>query len=312
MNLTAWIDVAIGLIVVYLGASLFVTVINEYIAQLFNMRGRQLCNSLKKLICDEKVQNILGKSPILKPFLDSEPGKAPSYVEPNVLANLLVGTLASKGAAASDFAAQVSSAIDNLKDDSDLKVQLQALVQTAGDSAETLVKAVEDWANRSLTVLGESYKRNLQKISFVIGLAVAIGLNINTVELTEHLYRDKNARDAAVTLATQITEKTHKEVFEKCMSMSPEERGQDASCAPITGLMEAVQARNASLGQLPIGWANVDLDASDLWTWTTRSVGWLLTALALSLGAPFWFDLLNRLINMRHGMRRPNEKKEQK
>jgi hypothetical protein len=34
-------------------------------------------------------------------------------------------------------------------------------------------------------------------------------------------------------------------------------------------------------------------------------MGWLITALAVSLGAPFWFDLLNRLINVRHGMRRP-------
>lgn len=49
MDLTAWIDVAIGLIVVYLGASLFVTVINEYIAQTLKLRGRDLCKSLRKV-----------------------------------------------------------------------------------------------------------------------------------------------------------------------------------------------------------------------------------------------------------------------
>jgi len=31
------------------------------------------------------------------------------------------------------------------------------------------------------------------------------------------------------------------------------------------------------------------------------------TALAISLGAPFWFNLLNRLVNIRHGMRRPEQ-----
>jgi len=39
-------------------------------------------------------------------------------------------------------------------------------------------------------------------------------------------------------------------------------------------------------------------------------VGWLLTALALSLGAPFWFDLFNKLVNMRHGMGKPEVKAE--
>ena len=28
-------------------------------------------------------------------------------------------------------------------------------------------------------------------------------------------------------------------------------------------------------------------------------LGWLITALAISLGAPFWFDLLTKLVNIR-------------
>lgn len=35
--------------------------------------------------------------------------------------------------------------------------------------------------------------------------------------------------------------------------------------------------------------------------------GWLLTAIAISFGAPFWFDLLNRLMNIRSSVR-PGEK----
>lgn len=59
MNLTTWVDVAIGLILVYLGASLFVTVLNEYVAQTLNLRGSQLCRSLQVLIDDEDVKKIL-------------------------------------------------------------------------------------------------------------------------------------------------------------------------------------------------------------------------------------------------------------
>lgn len=312
MDLTAWVDVGIGLTLVYLGASLFMTVINEYIAQALNLRGKQLCGSLKTLIGDEDVRKLLTKSPALRPFFDTNPAKARSYVDPNVLARLLVGGLAA-GSAAGDTAKQVSEAIEKLPD-SDLKAQLQALVRTAGTTTDSLVNAVSDWADRSLTMLGEGYKRKLQKISFGIGLAVAVGLNLDTVALTEHLYRDKNARDAAVALGVQIAEKTGKDTFEKCMDLTPQKRKADASCAPLTGLVDAVQGRNESLGKLPIGWADRPVRtvtsptcwiSSETWLWGSRAVGWLLTALALSLGAPFWFDLLNKLVNMRHGMRRP-------
>ncbi|MFT6164326.1 MAG: hypothetical protein ACJA1T_000333 [Zhongshania aliphaticivorans] len=37
-------------------------------------------------------------------------------------------------------------------------------------------------------------------------------------------------------------------------------------------------------------------------------MGWILTALSVSLGAPFWFEILNKLINVRHGMKKPEVK----
>jgi hypothetical protein len=36
-------------------------------------------------------------------------------------------------------------------------------------------------------------------------------------------------------------------------------------------------------------------------------VGWLLTILALTLGAPFWFDMLNKFINIRFAGKSPDE-----
>ena len=129
-------------------------------------------------------------------------------------------------------------------------------MQTAGTTTDNLVKAVSNWADRSLTMLGGSYKRHLQTISFWVGLAVVIALNLDTVALTEHLYRDKNARDAAVALGVQIAEKTGKETFDKCMALTPQERKDDQSCTSLRGLVDVVQGRNESLGKLPIGWSD--------------------------------------------------------
>lgn len=318
MSMTAWIDVAIGLTVIYLGASLFVTVINEYIAQALNLRGKQLCQSLLMLIDEPTVRSILTKNPAFKPFFDNDPGKAPSYVDPNVLARMLIGGLAAPSIAG-DAVKQASEAIDKLPI-SNLKIQLQAIVRTAGSTSDALVAAVSDWVNRSLSMLGEDYKRKLQKISLGIGLALAIGFNLDTIALTKHLYHDKDSREAAVALGVQIAEKTSGETFKKCMELTPQNRKEEVSCKPLMGLVDAVQGRNASLSKLPIGWPipEIHMQSSDAsssftswsFTWTIRIVGWLLTALALSLGAPFWFDLLNKLVNVRYGMRKPDVKDE--
>ena len=44
-----------------------------------------------------------------------------------------------------------------------------------------------------------------------------------------------------------------------------------------------------------------------LWT---HAIGWILTALAVSIGAPFWFDLLNRFMNIRNAGRAPDERQD--
>jgi hypothetical protein len=57
------------------------------------------------------------------------------------------------------------------------------------------------------------------------------------------------------------------------------------------------------LGQL-VGWHS---DWRQKWSWLTP-LGWILTILAISMGAPFWFDMLNKVMNIRFAGRSPDEK----
>ena len=65
---------------------------------------------------------------------------------------------------------------------------------------------------------------------------------------------------------------------------------------------------------LPIGWTQSPADENDprslyihAQRWPVRIVGWLLTAFAVSLGAPFWFDMLNKFVVVRSTVK-PHEK----
>lgn len=316
MSMTAWVDVAIGLTLVYLGMSLFVTVINEFIAQVFSLRGKALRDSLQSLINQGEIANRLAESPVLSPFFGAKTTRLPAYVDSKILGRLLVGGLAL--GATSEQAYQRAVESINALADSPMKHQLQALVASAEETAAGLASAVSDWAERSMVALGDQYRRSMRVMSLLIGLVAAIALNIDTVELTTTLYRDKELRESAANVGARIAGQVSQETFEKCRAMDSQQRAEQASCKPLLELIDTVRGHEQSLGKLPIGWTNratpttflpASCDAQSWKAWFIRLGGWLLTALALSLGAPFWFDLLNKLVDVRHGMAKPEKDK---
>ena len=224
-----------------------------------------------------------------------------SYVDPKVLAEQLVGSLRA-GAAGVATMDNVITAI-NAMADSKLKKQLHALSQAGSANVEEFIESVSVWVDRSLTMMGEKYKKRTQTFSFFIGLAIASIFNLDTVGISNHLYRDKEAREAVALVASDFVQKTSKETLDRCSKLNMEELNTDPGCAHLKGLLDGVQRRNDTLGQLPVGWPPSQVSWFPVWM--TAPLGWLLTALAISLGASFWFDLLNRLVNVRHGMRRP-------
>ena len=46
--------------------------------------------------------------------------------------------------------------------------------------------------------------------------------------------------------------------------------------------------------------------------WTSRIIGWLIAALATVMGSGFWFDLLNKLLNLRSAGTKPPTAVEQR
>jgi hypothetical protein len=334
MDLTNLVDVAIGLALVYLGASLFVTIINEYIGQLLQLRGRQLAQDLKTLIDDSRIQQKLKASPAFQPFFEqskkwwqvfktSVPLR--SYVDPNVLARMIVGGLET-GQQTTDEAKTeakpigktgmgITEALEKLPN-SNVKEQLLALSKTVKGDVDRLVHEVSQWADRSLTMLGETYKRNIQILSFGLGILIAIAFNLDTITVSAQLYRDKDARAATSAAALELVRAMPQDSLRACLNRPADKRATLVGCEGLFSLKEGVRQREAAFGKLPIGWPN--RSGQGIWQATVGGaslhdvparlllvLGWILTGLAISLGASFWFDALNKLVNVRHGMKPP-------
>ena len=114
MKMTAFIDVAIGLTMLYLGTRLFVTIINQFLAQMLSLRSRQLQTSLKKLFSQEGLKGVIADYqkliPVQSGTTDSKSkvrssifgwlerllgpkSSVGSYINPNILARILAGKL---------------------------------------------------------------------------------------------------------------------------------------------------------------------------------------------------------------------------
>lgn len=319
MDLPILVDVAIGLSLVYMVASLFVTITNEYVAQVFNLRGSQLATDLTNLIADPEIRKKLTSSPALAPFFQTgreSKSKRASYVDPSVLAHMLTGSLAASPAGQTGAAGQTGQAtamqaildgIGRIGNDG-LKNQLLALAVSANNDVDRFVKNVAAWADQSLTMLGEVYKKNTQLISLGLGLAVAGFFNLDTLAISSKLYLDKEAREATSAAAVALVEKASQEALTKCTTPGSDALSKDPACAAFLTVGKALKQQEGAFGKLPIGWP-ARLEPAEVpeaeMTWFSRILGWVLTALAVSLGASFWFDLLKRLVNIRHGMRRP-------
>lgn len=153
---------------------------------------------------------------------------------------------------------------------------------------------VETWFDRSMDRASGVYKRNAKGVAILIGILVAVLTNTDTFHLAKRLSQDSVIRSAITQSASQRTD------FIK----DPEARRE----------IEKVLG-DASI---PIGWQNInqqfDLDTEGsnsgnvlliIWQGFKLICGWILSGLAVAMGAPFWFDILNKVINVRNAGPKP-------
>jgi hypothetical protein len=166
--------------------------------------------------------------------------------------------------------ASIRQSVLNIDSPGVRRVLLTALDTARGD-LDLARKNLEDWFNSSMDRVSGWYKRSTQWIVFVIAIGVTVGVNIDTLALTNFLYHDQAARTALATSAEDAAKK-----------------------APNA---EEAAAALQSL-DLPIGWGEAQVPHGTR-PWVNRVLGWLITVLAATLGAPFWFDVLNQVMVIR-------------
>ena len=256
------LDVAIGLIFTYFLLSMISSHINEAIATVFNLRAKSLEESIRNLISDPQFVDKVWNHSLVK-ALSAKAGKAPSYVPPNTFALAVFDALVPPSGKPTTLDELYATA--QKLPESSVKQSMLSILQHADGDVDKARAGVENWFNSAMDRLTGQYKRLIQRITVVVALTVTVIIGVDTLDLAQSLWHEQAVRAAiAATAQTQP--------------------------ASLSQLMNTI-------GQFNLGWGKLPQDAGG---WLQKIVGLTITMLAVSLGAPFWFDVLKNLTNMRN------------
>ena len=183
------------------------------------------------------------------------------------------------------------------------KLYLRSMFINSNNDFEKFKTALEKWFDDTMQRASGWYKRHVQMLLFFIGFAVANGFNVNTIEIGKTLSKDQKAREGIVQMAVAF-QHNNNAAFQKSKS--------DSAFAESVkdSLKSDLGKANSILG---LGWSKQSFCICSWQSWKNyfrMLPGFILTALAISLGAPFWFDLLSKLVNLRGAGDNPDDKKQ--
>ena len=307
------LDVAIGLVFIYLVLSLICSAACELIESVLKKRALLLSRGLQELLSDPTGAGIVREvynHPLVASLFRGkyEPGRKsnlPSYIPPQNFAIALMDIVGLCGPRANVAATAIYSTVpspsiliapvtpewmrttiqSNLPSSPDVSEALLALAHAAGYDPAALQKHIEAWYSSTMDRVSGWFKQHTNLVILAVGLILSLAINADTITIANSLATDKALRNTLVSAATEA-------------SKNPQQLNDSAGGNNFQTYVR--QIRGAGL---PLGWAVSTADLRHVpetpGEWSFKFIGLILTALAVSLGAPFWFDTLNQIMALR-------------
>lgn len=268
------LEVAIGLVLLFFVLATAASSVVEACNQILSKRAKDLEAAVVDLITGDGSTATGALPPELQKMLNLGTTKAnASYVSAKAFADAVV-ELVDK--------AQTAEGLANVQP---LLDRLDTLARQAKGDITSVKAGLETWFDERMSDLHATFKRYAVSLLFVIGLGLTVATNASAVDVAQDLWSNSVARDAAVAAAGAVAE------GDGTSDCNTKSEIQNAAC----------DVQTVSALDLPLGWGQAQRPDEGTWVWwlATHLLGWLITAALLMVGAPFWFDLLGRLVSFR-------------
>jgi hypothetical protein len=327
--ITTIVGFAISMMFLYLMLSAACSAIQEIAANLMKWRAQTLEKGLAGLFLNDQFKNKLYTMPLVKglcsPDTRGNLSRKPSYIPPASLALAVLDLAKQEGM-------NLSAATATHATFSETEKLLQSIVRGSATVDEQKTR-LEDWYNDSMSRVSGWYKRKAHAWIWIFSIILCLALNADSLTLGQKFWNDQTLRDAVVKEATDYVQNpANKPPSDTVTAPS------DGSPTEFDNSLSRVIEVQKKLPGVPVGWCfannpsetkavcwpNLDqplsldhpvvvspkdprrVDGHFLSWWFWKIIGIALTSLAVSQGAPFWFDLLQKVVNLRLAGARPS------
>lgn len=301
----AALDVMVGITTVYLIFALACTAIVEAISAWLDLRSKNLEAALQEFLHGNDTE---GKSfvdaffahPIVQSLSKGSDGR-PSYINPEIVGQVVADLIQAK-----EGTSALKQAVDNLPgttQDNRIKGLLAALQGEARGDIAAFRTLIEKHYDAAMDRASGWFKRRTQNTAIIISAVLVLFGNVDTINLVNSLSLNPDARAKMVEIAQRQVD-----LAKEVLPVTTANQGTVAKKG-IENAAETLAKANADLSAagIQLGWKGQW--PSDWADWVSKIIGLLLSILAISLGAPFWFDVLNRVMQVRSAGVSSREKK---
>ncbi len=269
------------------------SMIQEWVALMFNWKATLLEDTIVQMLGDP-LKDRFYNHPLIKALYTNHGHRKPGNIPEDKFALVLFDEVLNSGLTGDEVKGTFAKLKKNvtvlkaMEEGSELKnfaITLDALLigieEKADDVTHAITEArarIESWFNNSLEQMDGAYRRRLQIVAIIVGIAIATVLNVDSAAIANVLWNNSVVRQAMAAEASQL----------------PEPNTQPSQQPP--SVEENIKnVDNPNVSSLPIGWSSNNLP-TDVNGWLAKEIGILLSGLAAAQGAPFWFDLTRKLI----------------
>jgi hypothetical protein len=301
------LEVASGLLFIFLAASLATGSIVEALASAMKWRSNTLLSGVKDLMNDDAFTGLakdLYEHALINPRGSGEPApttKPPAYIDPKQFANALMDItgLISAGeiAGTPPTVAQLRAAVDAAvpaTTNKQINNLLQGMILRGAGDLDHIRTELAVWFDNAMDRVSGHYKRITQLVNFVLALLLCVSLNIDTVRIATTLWGQPALVQAAHITGNPVGSADALHTIEATFPIGWPNGQWFTKWGPALGTQDAV----------PVRMGKADYRQAIL--------GWLITALTTLFGAPFWFDVLQSVVRLKGSGPSPGEKQTQR
>lgn len=220
---------------------------------------------------------------------------------------------------AEDVMELLSSVPDNLMNSmAAIAEQTQAKIEDVEAGIQEFKRGIEDWFDKGMQRANGVYKRNAKGFAFVLGIIIAVVANVDTFYMVNQLSQDSVLRGMIATQAGSVDFEMdtpdNRETLQQQNSFEIEDLdlpigwssdNQNQQALYRLGIKDSEEAKYQSFDEETgeteiVNFEDVFSPVERGWGWVKQGGGWFISGIAISMGAPFWFGLLSKVVDIKN------------